>query len=348
MSSPPPRRSTRISKTKDNASSEPKAPKAKAASTKKRSMPASPDVDKDEIDEENSSSQKKPRKRVKTTAVVKSARRNAGGKLKLLMDTPVDVVLVIFSHVEPLDLLRLSRTTKALRKLLMSKSSIGVWQSARLGMEGLPPMIEGLNEPQYANLLFDTHCHNCLKTPTKYIIWAVRMRLCKQCLEKGDIMATEMELLRGVEDQWDKAYSLCYITPSFQHGSTTRFHRASHKRLVEESAEMQYGTPEYDDWLMEERKALGFSCQPYEKRETSRTEARAAELASLRRQRLDSIIAHLTEDGWEYELEKSETLEALKAHELVNQPKALTDRSWETINPAVVELMCEMATDAVL
>ncbi|KAF9019849.1 hypothetical protein BDZ89DRAFT_958853, partial [Hymenopellis radicata] len=93
----------------------------------------------------------------------------------------------IFSHVDPLDLLRLSRTTKDLRALLMSKSSIGVWESARLRMEGLPPIIEGLNEPQYANLLFDTHCHNCLKTPTKRIIWAVRMRLCKQCLYKGEM-----------------------------------------------------------------------------------------------------------------------------------------------------------------
>ncbi len=53
----------------------------------------------------------------------------------------------------------MSRTTKPLRALLMRKSSSFIWERARLGMEGLPPMIEGFNEPQYANLLFDTHCH---------------------------------------------------------------------------------------------------------------------------------------------------------------------------------------------
>ncbi|KAF9015809.1 hypothetical protein BDZ89DRAFT_962421, partial [Hymenopellis radicata] len=91
----------------------------------------------------------------------------------------------VFSYLEPLDLLRMSRTTKALRSLLMGKSSSGVWGRARLRMEGLPPMLEDLSEPEYANLLFDSHCHNCLKGATKYVQWQIRMRLCKECLESG-------------------------------------------------------------------------------------------------------------------------------------------------------------------
>jgi hypothetical protein len=45
----------------------------------------------------------------------------------------------IFSLLEPLDVLRLARTTKALRNVLMSRTD--------------------LTEPQYANLAFSEHCH---------------------------------------------------------------------------------------------------------------------------------------------------------------------------------------------
>ncbi|KAF8904802.1 hypothetical protein CPB85DRAFT_1457064, partial [Mucidula mucida] len=149
-------------------------------SSRRRSNPAASTSKKrsrSEIDDDCT-----PRKRVKTTKKT--------GKLGFLKEAPLDVVLAIFSYVEPLDLLRLSRTTKDLRALLMSReSSSGVWKSARLGMEpGLPPIIEGLSEPRYASLLFDAHCHSCLQIPTKSIMWELRMRLCKTCFEKGICM----------------------------------------------------------------------------------------------------------------------------------------------------------------
>ncbi len=53
----------------------------------------------------------------------------------------------------------MSRTTKTLRTYLMTKENAFIWRRARLGVEGLPPMIEDLSEPLYANLLFDKHCH---------------------------------------------------------------------------------------------------------------------------------------------------------------------------------------------
>ncbi|KAF9019844.1 hypothetical protein BDZ89DRAFT_898247, partial [Hymenopellis radicata] len=81
------------------------------------------------------------------------------GKLSLFTEAPLDVLFEVFSNLEPLDLLRMSRTTKTLRSLLMDKSYISVWQSALEGIEGLPPVIEGLSEPQYVNLMFDNHCH---------------------------------------------------------------------------------------------------------------------------------------------------------------------------------------------
>ncbi|KAG6813339.1 hypothetical protein H0H92_011887 [Tricholoma furcatifolium] len=61
---------------------------------------------------------------------------------------------VIFRELEPIDILNLSRTSKSLRNILMSRSSIGVWKSALSRFRGLPECPEDMSEPAYANLLF--------------------------------------------------------------------------------------------------------------------------------------------------------------------------------------------------
>ncbi len=53
----------------------------------------------------------------------------------------------------------MSRTTTMLRTYLMTKKNAFIWRRARSGVEGLPPKIDDFSEPQYANLLFDNHCH---------------------------------------------------------------------------------------------------------------------------------------------------------------------------------------------
>ncbi len=78
MSSAPPRRSGRLAAKDDKASSSaPKAVvkrKAKAAPAKKRARPASPEPERDDVNEETGShSTRKPRKRVKTCAAVESS-----------------------------------------------------------------------------------------------------------------------------------------------------------------------------------------------------------------------------------------------------------------------------------
>ncbi|KAF8904582.1 hypothetical protein CPB85DRAFT_966367 [Mucidula mucida] len=71
----------------------------------------------------------------------------------------------------------------------------------------------------------------------------------------------------------------------------------------------------------------------------SRTAERAAELAVLRNERLLSVTAHLTEDGWGEEVEAQSTVWILLEDPLVNQAKELTERDWEAMKPALTELM---------
>lgn len=65
----------------------------------------------------------------------------------------------IFSHLTPYDLLRMSRLNKDLRRVLISRSSITVWKSARSNDNECPDPPAGMSEPAWANLLFDAHCH---------------------------------------------------------------------------------------------------------------------------------------------------------------------------------------------
>jgi len=70
----------------------------------------------------------------------------------------------------PLDLLRLARTTKGFRKLLMSRSSISLWKDVLRNISGLPECPPWMSEPAWVNLVFYPHCHvslNFVPGPSK-------------------------------------------------------------------------------------------------------------------------------------------------------------------------------------
>jgi hypothetical protein len=92
----------------------------------------------------------------------------------MLPEMPVDILLEvryqqpnplcslsyqIFSLLNPLDIVRLARTTKALRRILMSHSAIAVWKAALTREPEFHNMPTDMNEPQWANLAFSNHCH---------------------------------------------------------------------------------------------------------------------------------------------------------------------------------------------
>ncbi|KAF9062733.1 hypothetical protein BDP27DRAFT_1427637 [Rhodocollybia butyracea] len=78
--------------------------------------------------------------------------RRVRGKLGLLQrltkDVPLEIILEIFCHLGPGDLLHLARTSKDLRGILMSKTTEFVWREARKNIERLPYLPKDLNEPQ--------------------------------------------------------------------------------------------------------------------------------------------------------------------------------------------------------
>ena len=57
-----------------------------------------------------------------------------------------------------MDLLRLARTTKALRAILMNRSSSSLWKRVRRTYYEMPDGPEGMPEPQYASLALEHIC----------------------------------------------------------------------------------------------------------------------------------------------------------------------------------------------
>ena len=59
----------------------------------------------------------------------------------------------------PMDLLNLTRTTKAFRRLLMSRSNVTMWKKALEQDPDLPACPSDLNEVEYTRLVYDNHCY---------------------------------------------------------------------------------------------------------------------------------------------------------------------------------------------
>ncbi len=72
---------------------------------------------------------------------------------------PIRICYQVFAQLEPYDLVRLARTTKALRNLLLNPPSAPVWRKCRDNVPGLPHCPKGLSEPRYAHLMFEQICH---------------------------------------------------------------------------------------------------------------------------------------------------------------------------------------------
>ncbi|KAG1750274.1 hypothetical protein EDB19DRAFT_2022527 [Suillus lakei] len=113
------------------------------------------------------------------------------GKLELLPSMNMDILCQILSFLRPMDLLNLSRITKAFRSLLMQKSSAFIWREARRQIANFPNCPTDLSEPQYANLAFYPHCHGCGKG-VRSVIWPLRARYCSTCLKTWTITWSEI------------------------------------------------------------------------------------------------------------------------------------------------------------
>ncbi|KAJ3930585.1 MAG: hypothetical protein NXY57DRAFT_1085281 [Lentinula lateritia] len=321
-------------------------------------------------DQEDLIEDERPRKRARSNPEGPSRKKKKRGASKssskvrgrlgllerLAKDIPLDVILEIFCYLEPRDLLRLARTSRDLRHILMSRTSESIWRATRENVEGLPPCPDDLNEPQYAHIFFEPFCH----VTDQYVVAALKVYY--------------GHFVRGIARIVHQGGSLSICTAEFLAQQPEEFRSASCKILPRELfyiAKQQWELvchSEITDRLRTEFEALSANERPVwiaQKKEESerileassahrhlcemwffRKELeRSRELSKIRRQRKKDILVRLDEIGWRQEAEAmmktSKYRDPFSEHNLVKQPRKLTDYGWNTIKDKLVEMLSD-------
>ncbi|KAJ3913704.1 hypothetical protein F5877DRAFT_83533 [Lentinula edodes] len=295
-----------------------------------------------------------PRKKKKRRGVTKLSRK-VRGRLGLLerlsKDIPLDVILEIFCYLEPRDLLRLARTSLDLRHILMSRTSESIWRAARENVEGLPPCPDDLNEPQYAHIFFEPFCHVCGRR-VEGILWSFRARYCKDCA-LGSLSICTAEFLAQQPEEFRSAS--CKILPrELFYTAKQQWELVCHSEITDrlrtefEALSANERTvwiaqkKEESERILEASSAHRHLCEMWFSRKELE---RSRELSKIRRQRKKDILVRLDEIGWRQEAEAmmktSNYRDPFSEHNLVKQPRKLTDYGWNTIKDKLVEMLSD-------
>ncbi|THU94523.1 hypothetical protein K435DRAFT_839841 [Dendrothele bispora CBS 962.96] len=296
---------------------------------------------------------------------------------RLMTETPMDIVYEIFGHLNPIDILSLSRTSPELYSTLNNPSSLLVWRNARLNVEGLPSPPPDLNEIQYITLAFDRYCHACGRGNCDNVIWECRVRACKGCVT--ELLVPKNELF------WRHEYASYSLTEKvsdiFEYIPNTIAHNAGYiadtnaqsgghipnvgynwsrirrniqvnlylasdfdQRVAEfEEFGLEADKSSVDDWVKlmakehQDRLEHAKQCARWHKKHL---EKRAEEIREIRRRRKEDIQNRLTNLGWGPEVERSNAPDTFfSSHRFVVQAATLTESGWEKIAPTLIEMM---------
>ncbi|KAJ7596655.1 hypothetical protein C8J56DRAFT_917997 [Mycena floridula] len=266
--------------------------------------------------------------------------RGMRGKLQQLTEFPLDVLFEIFSHLDPFSLLKLSRCTKDLRNILMSRSTAFVWRTALDNVEGLPDVPSGLNEPQFVRIVFDSRCFACSAPNIKRAQIVFRTRLCKFCLETSP-------KFRSFSSGQPVMHELL---PTF----SMRGHRRQEyyysvdmaEKLQNEHSALQDDQKALSVWRAEkraEKAEIQNHASLCEEWAQAQQDQRSLKLEEIRDRRKNAIQEKLVALGWGLEIDwlKLKHNYALSHHKLVSVAKDLTDRGWTNIESTLVDVMTE-------
>ncbi|KAL0575694.1 hypothetical protein V5O48_006282 [Marasmius crinis-equi] len=265
------------------------------------------------------------------------SRRVKGRLERLCEEIPNEIFLEILKFLNPIDLLHLARTNKELRSILMCRSSSSSWRAARENVAGLPALPSDLEEPQYASLLFDTHCHICLEKPCLNVIWQCRIRCHKACESK--VFGTSNEILYR-EERYFQGHKIVKYLPVYKTSShNCTYLISAFKPLHHQYMEVKDDTAKLNQWnekqacRRDEMIRHGLECQRWLKEGRSQ---RRDEQKTLRSRRRDEITKRLRKLGWDnHELENP----AFLSHRHVAQAKVLIDHEWNVIKPPLIRLL---------
>lgn len=269
----------------------------------------------------------------------------------VLAEVPLEIFIEIFSYLDPVDLLRLARTTRQFTKFLLSPSvdSIRLWRAARARIFG-PVDLLGMSEPHYADLVFERHCNYCASDTNSEIVWRAFKRACRTCMLKlhvdfsalltNDETAVLGQLVQNrsqlpfMESRWvpfkaDFRGFYGYFLPDMVNYAREYASLGGNTQAIRRW--VRKTTQEYSQHLRVVRMARGWFFDPEE-----------AHKASQRRRMIEERVLQVYERlfllGWQTELDSMPT-GLIEGHSLVNKAEELTDEAWSMMEPVLVAIL---------
>ncbi|KAI0350232.1 hypothetical protein OH77DRAFT_1431233 [Trametes cingulata] len=277
------------------------------------------------------------------------------GKLTEIMNVPMDVFFEITSHLKPLDILHLSRTSKDLRNLLCSRNSRHIWVAARRNI--VPPMPDcpdDVSEPQFARLVFERICQACGVGQSVNMDYAIPIRLCGACwkanVRNGGKLAREVGLKKKEQgDIFDllpaiHGTSLVWHQQPYQavkQASTNKFYEPEFVALAKRYKELRAeADPKALQQFVDDRKAdalrrLNFNITMVRWERDFQEENRKNQSA-LQNERQTAIEEKLFELGYQRDDFPKGNIEFFQ---IMQQPRKLTPRIWNTVRPKLIEIL---------
>ncbi|KAJ8073129.1 hypothetical protein PM082_019997 [Marasmius tenuissimus] len=285
---------------------------------------------------------KRPAKRVKRK-----------GSLTPMHDMPIETVYEIFSQCEPYDLLRLARTSRKLREMLMTRSSSWVWKRARQNL-GVPDPTPEMSEPKLAHLLFDKHCHICGCNVQQGLLFPVAMRCCRTCEKENFVFLEDTVSLPGslldtlphykIFNEFPSAFSDDSDSDSdFDSDLMPMFRYVSYRFLLPEAEDIikEYQLlPESEAklWLAERVKIYERDknlIESWKKWHEGYGKKLVEDTRLARVKRCQDIQNRMKELGWSHKVLDDCRF---RGHKLVCQSKPLTERIWNNIKDKLEEV----------
>ncbi|GAA6036518.1 hypothetical protein JCM8097_003544 [Rhodosporidiobolus ruineniae] len=177
----------------------------------------------------------KPKRRSKKRKAPPAKKQKKGGKkdkdrgkLEALKTLPVELLVEIFSHLNPVDLLSLIRTSKTYYALLSAPGSVSIWKQAREEYDLPDKTAGGFTEIQYAQLMFSTTCQHCGTAKVRFADCFIRQRICVDCRRAKYI---RLSSARANHPHLHPRAVDCVIETYFTPSSTKRSKRLPHGSL---------------------------------------------------------------------------------------------------------------------
>ncbi|KAI0373296.1 hypothetical protein BV20DRAFT_1050199 [Pilatotrama ljubarskyi] len=278
------------------------------------------------------------------------------GNLTEVFNLPFDVFFEILSHLRPIDILRLSRTSKELRSMLLSRASRHIWIAARRNiLPQMPDCPDHMSEARYAQLGFERDCDACGGKQSLRLDYATPVKLCSACwrenVKKGGDLARQTGLNRNAQRE------VLNLLPAAGVWNAEPF------TSVNQTSKTMYYEPEfiavakrYQDLRQDKKKnALKYWIEERQAATLLRSNASDSHSIAainwenhvqterrLNEQRLQQERETAIEEklrGLGYGRSEYPSLDEKDFYQLLHQPRRLTPRIWNSIQPELVGML---------